>query len=93
MELPANAVVFVLDVESVGKRGEDFVFRVGGRGQHELHRTEEAERDLVELAAFGKNRGFADVPEDHVGAADGFDGSIERACDGFFDGVFFQTDA
>ena len=47
---------------------------------------------MIEVAAPGEDCGFADVAQDHVGAADGVDRAIERACNGFFDGVFLQAD-
>ena len=93
MELAANAVVFVFDIERAGKGGEDLVLRVSRSCEHEFHRPEESESNFVELASFGEHGRLADVSENHICAPDRINRAIEGASDRFLDSVFLEPDA
>src|SRR5439155_18845564 len=93
VQLTADPVVLVLNIEGAGKCREDFIFSVGRRRKHELHGPEHAQRDLLELIAFGEDGGFADVAENHVGTAYGVERPVESLGDGLLDGVFLEADA
>src|SRR5438874_274421 len=92
MKLSANTVVFVFNIQRAWKCRKDFIFCIGGSGEHEFHRAEHAKGDLVELAAPGEYGGFADVPEYHVCPANGFDRPLKSPGDRFFDCILLQTD-
>ena len=93
VDLGTDAIEFVFDEGSVGKRGDEVGGRVGGAGEHDGDRAKEFDLDGGKLARDGEPENVGDVAGKHVGALNGGERLTEGFGNGFFDETFFEADA
>ena len=92
VQLCANSVVLVFDVERPGEIRKDLIFGLSGRGEHEFHRAKKSGGGLSELAFPGDDCGFSNISQCHIGTPDCLHRTVKCLCNRFFDRVFLEAD-